>query len=227
MAEFHFVQDYRNLIASLLTQFPEEVAIKKAVGGYEDWDEMGDSNANLLIACGVKSGMDVLDFGCGCGRVAVKLSNKIKLSSYVGLDVVPELLNYATKICPPDYKFTLNQSLKIPLEDNSLDAAFSFSVFTHLLQTEIHIYLIQIFRKLRNSGFLVFSFLEIDKHWKVFSDSTGQHYRNGKPYPHLNIFLERRQIDFLASKIGFTVTRYIEPYSSEGSFQTVVMLQKL
>ena len=170
--------------------------------------------------------MDVLDFGCGSGRVALPLSKNFQLSSYLGLDIVPELLEYASKICPPDYKFALNQSLAIPLKDESFDAVFAFSVFTHLLQTEIAIYQMQIFNKLRKNGIFIYSFLEMDKHWDVFHSSTLGHYEHGKPTPHLNMFLDRRQVELLASKIGFIVDRYIEPWDPEGCGQTTVILRK-
>ena len=225
MAEFHFVEDYSKHVASMLAQFPVDVAMRLAIGG--NFDRVGELCVKSLIAGGVKSGMDVLDFGCGSGRVALPLSNTLKLSSYLGLDVVPELLQYASKICPPDYNFLLNQSLDIPVETDSLDAVFAFSVFTHLLQTEIAIYQTHIFNKLRKNGIFIYSFLEIDKHWDTFHKSALAHYQHQKPFPHLNMFLDRRQVEFLASRSGFTFDRYIEPDDPEGCGQTTVILRKL
>ena len=79
---------------------------------------------------------------------------------YTGLDVVQELLDYAKTKCPENYHFCLNHALTLPLTDQSVDYAFAFSVFTHLLHAETYLYLEEMFRCLKLGGAVVCSFLE-------------------------------------------------------------------
>ncbi len=225
MAKFHFVEDYQNLVRSLMQQHPLPEAMSLAVGG--NWEGTGLACANLLMSCGLKDGMTVLDFGCGSGRVASALSKKLELSNFVGVDVVPELLQYAASICPKNYRFFVNHSLELPIPDQVFDFAYAFSVFTHLLQTEIGIYSIGIMQKLKPNGIFVFSFLEMDRHWKTFQDSMLAHLQHGQPYPHLNIFLSRDQIVTIAQQLGFEVEKWVDPDDPiHGIGQSVVVLRK-
>ena len=223
MAQFHFVEDYQNLVKKLMAEMPIDEAMSHAVGGH--WEVMGERCADLLIENGFKSGMNILDFGCGSGRVALPLSKKITPNGFVGIDIVEELLQYAAGLCP-DYEFVLNHSLKIEVADDMLDGAYAFSVFTHLLQTEILIYKNEIFKKLRSNGIFIYSFLELNNHWDMFLQSAGAHLAAGRPYPHLNMFLDRNQIEIMSQKVGFTVERFIEPSDPSGIGQSVVVLRK-
>jgi len=225
MAKFHFLEDYERHVAELLARHPLDEAMSLAVGG--NWDGVGNINSDLLIHCGLRDGMAVLDFGCGSGRVATKLAQKVQLASFIGIDVIPELLAYARTVSPPDYVFLLNPSLKVPVENSAFDFVYAFSVFTHLLQTEILLYTHDIFQKLKPGGLFLFSFLEMDKHWTIFVNDAVRHLEYGQPTPHLNMFLSRHQIEEIAEKIGFKVVRYIESDGDVYSIgQTVVMFKK-
>lgn len=225
MAQFHFVEDYQKLVQDLMQQHPLPEAMRMAVGG--DWEGTGNLCANLLRECGLVDGMNVLDFGCGSGRVASALSKSVNLANYVGIDVVPELLQYASSVCPPNYQFVLNHNLTLPVIDGVFDVIYAFSVFTHLLQTEVAIYTVGSFHKLKPGGLLIFSFLEFQKHWQVLVDSMSAHLQHGRPYPHLNAFLSRDQIAFMAEQIGFDLVRWIEPDAPNlGIGQSAVVLRK-
>lgn len=208
-----------------MSKHPLDEAMSLAVGG--NWDGTGNIGSDILVHCGVRDGMSVLDFGCGSGRMASKLSQKVNLGSYVGMDVIPELLAYAKTVCPPHYEFKLNQSLKIPAEDESFDFAYAFSVFTHLLQSEIVLYSYGMFKKLKPGGKFLFSFLEMDKHWSILEGNAVRHLHYGQPTPHLDMFLSRDQIEEIARRIGFKVCRYIESEGDAYSIgQSIVLLGK-
>lgn len=225
MAKFHFLEDYEQHVKDLMEKHPLDEAMSLAVGG--NWDGVGNLGADLLIHCGLEDGMRVLDFGCGSGRIASKLSKKVEVGSFVGIDVISDLLEYAKTVCPPNYVFKLNQSLKVPVEENSFDYVYAFSVFTHLLQTEIILYSHDIFKKLKSGGLFLFSFLEMDKHWSILEADAVRHLTYGKPTPALNMFLSRGQIIEFATRLGFKVTRFIEPENDRYSIgQTIVLLKK-
>lgn len=225
MAKFHFLEDYENHVKELIAKHPIDEAMSLAVGG--NWDGVGNLGRDLLIHCGLRDGMSVLDFGCGSGRIASKLSQKVQINSFVGVDVIPELLDYAKTVCPPNYVFKLNQSLKIPVEDGKFDFVYAFSVFTHLLQTEIILYTHDIFQKLKPGGLFLFSFLEMDKHWAMLEGDAIRHLTHGQPTPHLNMYLSRNQIEEFATRLGFKVSRFIEPDGDAYSIgQSIVLLKK-
>ena len=94
-------------------------AMSLAVGG--DWENMGKDLSEFVQSLGLKTGMSVLDFGCGSGRLAYSLSRDLNLSTYVGIDVIEELLDYASRKCPDNYIFVNNHSLSIPIDDLKFD----------------------------------------------------------------------------------------------------------
>ena len=221
MTEFHFTEDYRSVVSKLIKENDFETAMSLAVGG--DWKEMGLKLSKFVQSHGVKSGMDLLDFGCGNGRLAYALSKELDLKSYVGIDIIQELLTYAENKCPNNYKFILNNSLSIPLIDFQFDFVVGFSIFTHLFQAEIMIYSKEIFNLLKPGGKFLYSFLELDHHWNIFELTYNLHKEHSRPYPHLNMFLDRNQIATIADKCGFILEKFVEP---KALGQSVVILKK-
>ena len=128
-----------------------------AVGG--SYAKIGKLQAELLIHFGLKDGMRLADVGCGSGRTATALSERISIE-YDGFDIVQTLLDYAASKAPPNYLFNLNRGLTLPSPDNSYDMICGFSLFTHLLHEETFIYLRDMLRVLKPGGMLAFSFLE-------------------------------------------------------------------
>lgn len=209
MANFHFVEDYQNYINNLIQNHDIDTAMSLAVGGA--WSEMGNKLADVLCQSGLKDGHSVLDFGCGSGRVAHHIAKKLSVKNYLGIDIMEELLNYARNKTPANYKYIKNQSLFIPADNNSFDYAFAFSVFTHLLQTEIFIYMEEISRILKKDGLFLFSFLEVDNHFSILEASANNHLKYGYPHPVLNQFLSRDQVLIISKNAGLKHLQWIEP----------------
>ncbi len=225
MANFHFVEDYKKLVDDLLRRYPVDEAMSLAVGG--GWEEVGGRCAQSLLNNGLADGMNVLDFGCGSGRVAHAISKRVKLNEFIGIDIVESLLQYASSKCP-NYKFIMSQSYKIPVLDERVDMAYAFSVFTHLLQTEIYIYTREVHKKLKKGGLFIYSYLDMDKHWNIFRDSADGNLVHGRPYPHLNMFLDKNQIIAMSEKSGFEVRSFIDPDDPvSGIGQSIVVLKKI
>jgi SAM-dependent methyltransferase len=103
----------------------------------------------------LRPGDSILDVGCGCGRIATALTQYIdRESCYVGIDIVPGLIDFARSFITPRYpsfKFLLlnesNQTydswrrqegemgiatLAEAVSAQSIDLAISVSLFTHL-----------------------------------------------------------------------------------------------
>jgi ubiquinone/menaquinone biosynthesis C-methylase UbiE len=207
LAEFHFVEDYAKHVRELMDTYPLDEAMSRAVGG--DFVRVGRIIVKLLSHIGMRNNLEVLDLGCGSGRVAKAISEDFKIN-YTGIDVVQDLLDYAKSICPNNYRFILNKDISIPVPSSSVDFLIAFSVFTHLLHEETVLYFEKIHAALRSNGKFVFSFLEfgIPSHWSVFEQTLNQQ-RNGVR-PHLNMFMERNQIEAWSKYAGFRVEQYLD-----------------
>lgn len=223
MAQFHFVEDYQQHVQNLLAAHPRDEAMSLAVGG--EWDRLGDMLSDFAMQHGVSDGMRLLDFGCGSGRLPYYLNQKCRLSGYVGLDVVEELLAYAReRVQAPGYVFQTNHALSLPADLGEFDVICSFSVFTHLLQTEIYLYLRDMKQALVPGGRLMFSFIEMATHWSVFELSCEAHAHHGQPHPHLNQFIEKSQVSAMLEHLGFEHIRFIE--GEHGIGQTVALANR-
>jgi SAM-dependent methyltransferase len=169
---FDFFKRYNNLFAALQQEHSEQRSMALAVGG--DFEAAGQLEFLLLMQHGLQKNHTVIDVGCGSGRLAFQLKDYLR-GRYVGIDVVPELWQYAQKLCArDDWKFSAAPGLTIPEPDNSADFVCFFSVFTHLLHEESYTYLNDARRVLKPGGQIVISFLEfaLPSHWAVFAKAV-------------------------------------------------------
>jgi SAM-dependent methyltransferase len=125
---------------------------------------------------GLQPDHDVLDVGCGIGRVAIPLTDYLSSGTYEGFDVVEEGVRWcAENITPqfPNFGFKFVDAsnsqyrpngaspaseVTFPYDDEQFDLVFLISVFTHLLPDALHRYLSEIARVLRPEGRLVATF---------------------------------------------------------------------
>jgi ubiquinone/menaquinone biosynthesis C-methylase UbiE len=203
----HFVRDYRRLVAHLAAKRPLDEAMALAVGG-GDYEAIGTAEAELLIESGFGAGHSLIDIGCGSGRLSSHLSKRFgDAITYLGVDVVPEFLEYARHRSAPAYRFELTSGLTIPATDGCADFVAAFSVFTHLRHAETASYLRDIHRTLRPGGLLVFSFLELPYHARIFV-STSMRKLIGNCYPE-NHFLSRQTIMRMGAELEFTTEKFL------------------
>lgn len=207
MAKYHFIEDYEKLVADLVSSYPLDEAMERAVGG--KYDLLGGIECDILRYVGLRDGMSVLDLGCGSGRLAHALGKAMKID-YCGIDIIEDLLAYARTKAPESYRFILHRALSLPVPDKSVDVACAFSVFTHLLPAEIYLYLEHMRRVLKDEGRVVFSFFEFTEpnHWPAFETAIATQ-RDGAG-PHLNAFIERAVIDIWCGKLGFERVEFID-----------------
>lgn len=123
----------------------------------------------------LNAGDSILDVGCGCGRIAAALTQYLdQKSSYIGIDIVPGLIDFAKNFITPRYPtfqfVLLNQSnstydswrqkepetgiakLTEAVPAQSIDLAISVSLFTHLDFTPALAMLTSIRQLLKNDG---------------------------------------------------------------------------
>ena len=138
---------------------------------------VGTGQLNLLEFYGLQPESDLLEIGCGIGRLAYALGPWLDRGTYAGFDISRSAIrwlnrNYAPLL--PNFRFDLVDArnaryrargwrrflrpgrpadqLRFPYDDEWFDFACSFSVFTHMRLPDIRHYLTELARVLRPGG---------------------------------------------------------------------------
>jgi SAM-dependent methyltransferase len=226
----HFVRDYRALTKKLIVEKPVAEAMALAVGG-GDYEATGAAELDLLVEYGLRPSHSVIDIGCGSGRLSTALSKKYGAAiTYLGTDVVPELLDYARTHAAANYRFELTDGLTIPAPNGCADFVIAVSVFTHLRGHETEQYFAEITRVLRPGARLIFSFFELPFHARALAASL----RNkllGKRDPEVH-FISRATINRHAGEYGFRLQTFLPEKRGGFSWQkypnhSIAVMQKL
>ena len=197
-----FVKTHRRQFKNLRTVYSTDEAARIVVGG--EFEATGLLLRETLIHHGLKKDGYLIDVGCGSGRLAKPLAEYLT-GKYLGIDVVPELVDYARKLVGrPDWRFEVAGGLKIPEQDGKADMVSFFSVFTHLLHEESFVYLRDAKRVLKPGGKVVLSFLDfrIEDHWSIFQGNVADIGLGSKP---LNIFLATDMLREWARRLDLEV----------------------
>ncbi len=205
-------RSYAEHVTQLLAANDEAMAMSLAVGG--DYDLMGKALAARLERFGLKPTDYLIDVGCGSGRLAFALAQSKYCDTlrYLGLDIVPAMLEFAAGKCrQPAWRFELINDLTIPEENGRADMVCFFSVFTHLMQEESFLYLGEARRVLRPGGLIVATYLDINapEHWKIFETNVkSARVRQEKP---MDIFLSADFLRIWAGKLGLEMVEDTAP----------------
>lgn len=227
MSDPHFVKEYKKHVGNLLASKPYDEAMSDAIGG--SYEDTGQVLRDIVFYAGLKRGMSLIDHGCGSGRLSHLIPPEMEID-YLGIDIIDELLNYAEKKSPPNFKFINHAKLSIPVKSNSIDMICAFSLYTHLHHAETFIYLEEAHRVLREGGKIVFSFLEFSMpcYWHIFESIVDQEKQ--KNAPHLTTFIERSVIEIWAERIGFEIKEFIDGnapiFCDRALGQSIVILNK-
>jgi SAM-dependent methyltransferase len=152
---------------------------------------------------GLKPSDDVLDMGCGVGRMAVPLAGYLNRSgTYAGFDIAPVAIKWCrqnvsrlhrnfdfqvadlyNKRYNPEGK-TKSVDFRFPYGDDSFDFALATSLFTHLLPEDMEHYLAEASRVVRPGGTLFLTFYLLNEEILARKDSWARalsfdHVREG------------------------------------------------
>jgi ubiquinone/menaquinone biosynthesis C-methylase UbiE len=226
MSEPYFVRDYRSAVAKFIATNPLDRAMARSVGGGDgnpaDFEAAGKSELSILTEAGFSAGHALIDVGCGSGRLTSQVGHSFgETVSYLGIDVVPELLAYAKARAPSAYGFQLVIDCLIPARDESADFVACFSVFTHLRRREIAQYMGEARRVLRPTGKLIFSYLELPRHAKTFVYTLALTLVGRRKVE--NHFASERSVRRWAAESDFR----IEAIMPGRIYQSVAILQKI
>ncbi|MGD0791467.1 MAG: class I SAM-dependent methyltransferase, partial [Terriglobales bacterium] len=118
--------------------------------GASDWKDFNERWRKYGYTAGT-----FVEVGCGAGRITRQLASVFNHGH--ALDVSKDMIAYASKnVVPGNVEWHVTEGLTIPLEDNSVDAAFSCHVLQHLPNTDAgYAYFREVFRTLRPGGTLM------------------------------------------------------------------------
>ncbi len=124
----------------------------------------------LVTFGGLPPDADVLDVGCGGGRIAAPLTYYLDQGSYVGFDVHDESIQWCKEKLEPNHprfhfehvdlfndrynRTSTNDatSFRFPYDDRRFDFILAVSLFTHMFRDEVANYLSEFARVLRPGG---------------------------------------------------------------------------
>ncbi len=176
----------------------------------------------------IQPDMSILDFGSGCGRLAVPMMQFLtKDGSFTGIDIIPKLIEFSNKHIASRYsncnfylssdknklydKFIETGEPKLvpnkQLDDfgkDSFDVISAFSVFTHLSDSEAEDYLKQFKLLLKPNGKIILSCF-------LINDSSREYLRNGKStIPFSDEVFQYKDVYYYAHDGQLTAVGYLE-----------------
>jgi len=212
--QLRYILGYERMVDAYCAELPEDEAMAAVVGGR--FEIMGLLEYQVLRQFGLADGDRVVDIGCGSGRLAHALA-RLPAAYYLGLDVVPRLIEYARRrFGGPRVQFRCIDLPAIPVRNASADLIAAFSVFTHILPEESYVYLQEARRVLKPGGRIVVSFLDqrVPTAWTVFEQNVAW-VRGRTMTGHLNVFLHPDDLVLWAERLDLSVTALIrgdEPF---------------
>lgn len=173
----------------------------------------------------------VLDFGCGCGRLARQMmQQRAKPRRYVGFDLHPGMIRWCeANLASRNENFTFFHHdvdnsyfnpgsgkpalLPMPVGNGEFSLVIALSVFTHTIQTHAEYYLKEIARVLRkNDGELVASFFLFDKkYFPMMQDFQNALYINIDD-PWNAVIFDRSWLEQTLSVLGLAIVRVQPPH---------------
>ena len=185
----------------------------------------------------------VLDFGCGCGRLARHMiQQRNRPERYVGFDLHPGMIRWCqNNLTPRAPGFTFKhhdvdnpsfnpgpgkpQLLPMPAEDGAFSLVVALSVFTHTVQSHAEHYLKEVTRVLRPDGMLAASFFLFEKrYYPMMHDFQNALYISIED-PWNAVIFDREWLEVSLANLGLGVVRAIPP--TVRGFQWLLHIRRL
>ena len=147
---------------------PTRLAMMR-IGGVSDWRffyERGRTAAETLVAAARAAGarpdawMQVLDWGCGCGRIARHMP-QLTPARIIGRDIDAYTVGWSARHLEGDFK-VCGRAPPLDLEAAGIDFAYGFSVLTHLTGPMQARWLEELARVLRPGALAALTYHDLD-----------------------------------------------------------------
>ena len=144
---------------------PAELVVLVSGPSLAWFSERGQEDADMFRGLAARHGadvalgLDVLDFGCGAGRIARWMAPDVIAAggTFMGSDLNPKLAGWCAASLPGTYRAN---GLQPPLAnaDRSLELVYAHSVLTHLSEPTAQAWLAELARVLRPGGLALLTF---------------------------------------------------------------------
>lgn len=176
---------------------------------------------------------EILDFGCGCGRVIRQLKD-LKSAHIHGIDMNPELIGWSSR----NLQFAqfsqndLNPPLKY--QDQTFDFIFSLSVFTHMPEYLQLLWMHDLSRILRRGGYLIITTHSArDMNGQLSQRESKRFYEGklivqGENLAGTNLCTAYHPRQFIHEKLAseFLIVDFVEEGAKGNPFQDMFLLKK-
>jgi MPBQ/MSBQ methyltransferase len=170
-------------------------------------------NDLLLDLAGLKTGLSVVDIGCGLGGTPEKINQRFSDMNLAGVNIDPRQLMLCQQLVPENHNtLTWHQAdaLALPFPDNSIDRVLCIEAMFHF-RSRKH-FLAEVARVLKPAGIFVASDIVISERTETLnapeflSESALQHAFG--PWPDLSAREGTHQV--LARQAGLTEVAWID-----------------
>jgi SAM-dependent methyltransferase len=104
------------------------------------------------------TGMRVLDFGCGAGRVLRQFASEAESGEFWGCDLYEPTVAWLEENLSPPFRFYVSAERPLPHPDGYFDLVYAISVFTHITGDWAE-WLLELRRILKPDGLLLATFI--------------------------------------------------------------------
>jgi SAM-dependent methyltransferase len=162
-------------------EIPERLAVLTGGGGALFDAVANDQLSILQRLTPIEPYHNVLEIGCGIGKVAIPLAKMLAPNArYYGVDVIRDSIEWCqSNIAPryPNFEFihvdaesamynpkgtSQPTDTRLEIPDNSIDRVLLYSVFTHLFEPDIRNYLSEFRRLLKPTGAILATWFVLD-----------------------------------------------------------------
>lgn len=184
----------------------------------------------VVALSGLKPGdyQFVVDFGCGCGRLARQLARGAnRPRRYIGVDLHRDMIRWCKEnlaprlegftflhhdVFNPSFNPDSNvRSAPLPVDEGKATLVVAWSVFTHLLESQVEWYLSEIRRILAPGGKVVSTWFLFDKTgFPMMQDFQNALYINDSDPTNAVIF-DKRWLLSVMDRHGLVITSAIPP----------------